>query len=680
MEFHGFTLDKFQEDAAESVKKNLSVVVSAPTGSGKTLIADYIIDRELKGTKRVIYTAPIKALSNQKFKDFTQQYGEDKIGLITGDIVINPQAQILIMTAEVYRNMAIINDPVLQNVSYCIMDEIHYINDEERGYVWEESIIFSSTQVRFLFLSATIPNAQEFADWVGKIKEHQVAVIMHDIRSVPLKIRFFDVDLGITTLDKIKEKAEEDKYPDYNSIHKRQHSRSPNFMHRRRIPPPKYQDLILDLKPLGLFPCIYFVFSRAKTQEYAFEICKKNDFLNRSEKKEMLSLISDFFNKLNKDLHSLRSTKELRNSLSNGVAFHHAGLLPEIKHIVESLFTKGLIKVLFATETFAVGINMPAKCICMDSLRKYTGTGFRFLTSKEFFQISGRAGRRGIDKEGLSVSMVYRPNADFRKIDSFTKKDLLPIKSQFKLSINTVLNMIDLHSNDEINKILRMNFFTFQELKGKDARSVNISIKARYNSIVKKLMNMGYVEIAHNLSDDEMIQLEGSKKSKLKLAKPTMRLTKLGKFASYIFANEIEISQIFEAEFPITFTPYTAILIIAALLFEEKRDTKFYKTFRTKELVKIESAFYNHPFFKKEKWHKNLENLTALIYPCFLGKRFVELLQYSNLPEGDIIRIFMQVLDRLEQIERASENSELKNVIYDSKSLIKNCLDGIHVF
>ncbi|MBU0471915.1 MAG: DEAD/DEAH box helicase, partial [Nanoarchaeota archaeon] len=216
MNFKTFVLDKFQEDSIIAIEKGKSVLVSAPTGSGKTLIADYIIDKFLKENSRIIYTAPIKALSNQKYKEFTESYGKDKIGLITGDLVINPEAQVLIMTAEVYRNMAIINDHALDSVAYCIMDEIHYISDQERGHVWEESIIFSPEHIKFLFLSATIPNSEEFASWVESIKKTPVEVIKSDVRPVPLERKFYDSGLGITTLDEIKEKKKLDNYPDYH--------------------------------------------------------------------------------------------------------------------------------------------------------------------------------------------------------------------------------------------------------------------------------------------------------------------------------------------------------------------------------------------------------------------------------------------------------------------------------
>ncbi|MFQ5975629.1 MAG: DEAD/DEAH box helicase, partial [Candidatus Hydrothermarchaeales archaeon] len=262
MKFQNFTLDRFQEESISSVEKNNSVIVSAPTGSGKTLIADYIIDKDLKEGKRVIYTAPIKALSNQKFKDFTKQYGEDKIGLITGDVVINSTAQVLIMTAEVYRNMAIVEDPLLDSVSYCIMDEVHYISDEERGYIWEESIIFSPEHIRFLFLSATIPNSKEFARWVETTKHHKVDVVKHHVRPVPLERKFYDSDLGITTLEKIRAKKELDRYTTGFKPSKGGRGR------RAKVPPPDFRWLIKDLKKAQKLPCIYFVFSRAKTQDY----------------------------------------------------------------------------------------------------------------------------------------------------------------------------------------------------------------------------------------------------------------------------------------------------------------------------------------------------------------------------------------------------------------------------
>ncbi len=216
MRFKEFVLDKFQVEAIESIEKHNSVVVTAQTGCGKTLIADYIIDKYLKTGKRIIYTAPIKALSNQKFRDFKKAYGAENVGLMTGDVVINYHAPIVIMTTEIYRNMLLCNDTSLENLSYLIFDEIHYINDIERGTIWEESIIFSSESVRFLCLSATIPNAREFADWIQSIKNHTVDVVSNEKRVVPLKHLVFDAYLGLTDTNAVRHHIKEiENIPDY---------------------------------------------------------------------------------------------------------------------------------------------------------------------------------------------------------------------------------------------------------------------------------------------------------------------------------------------------------------------------------------------------------------------------------------------------------------------------------
>lgn len=636
MKFKEFTLDDFQVDSIRAINEGDSVMVSAPTGSGKTLIADYIIDRELQGKKRVIYTAPIKALSNQKFKDFCNEYGKERIGLITGDIVINSDAQVLIMTTEVYRNMAIIKDKMLDNVAYCIMDEIHFINDEERGIVWEESIIFSPDTVRFLFLSATVPNADEFASWVQKIKNHDVEVIKSDFRPVPLDIKFFDVDLGITTLDEIKKLS---GIPEYGSVFRNRNKK------RKRINPPDFSKVIKEIA--DKLPCIYFVFSRAKTEDYAVKLSHNNDFLSGTEKTEVAKVIQEHLKRVSTDVLSLRSTQSLRQSLSKGIGFHHAGLLPDLKHIVEKLFSNGFIKVLFATETFAVGINMPAKTVCFDSLRKYTGTGFRYLNSKEFFQISGRAGRRGMDKTGLSVSVIHRPSADFTRIANISKADTMPITSRFKMSYNTVLNMINQHNSEEIDKILHMNFYIFQESKG------IFLVKARYEKAVKILKKMDYIR------DNE--------------------LTDLGIFTTKIYSNELEISQIFMNS-NIEFDEYKILLLIAAIAYEEKKDIRFYETFPSKSVSDLEYKLRSHLFLKRFDFHKNIKMLTSIVYPMFEQKSFTDILKNSTMVEGDLMRLLMQMLDRLEQIDRAIYDHQIQAMIRNCKHIIKDSLSGIGMF
>src|SRR3989344_685438 len=403
MNYKGFELDKFQEDAINAIEHNKSVVVSAPTGSGKTLIADYIIDRDFKKGIRVIYTAPIKALSNQKYKEFCRSYGEENVGILTGDLQKNSDALILIMTTEIYRNMVLSNDPFISKVSYVIFDEIHYINDIERGYVWEESVIFSKPSTRVLCLSATIPNAKEFADWIEAIKEHEVVVVRHDERPVPLYVNFYDAEVGVTDLKNLKAHLD---IPDYNKV-----------MGKRikpRYKSPSHIELIKDIK--DKVPCLFFCFSRQKCQKSAMELARANFF---SHNPEISAFVRAKLASSNPDINKLESTKILRQVLPYGIGFHHAGILPILKEIVEELFEKGLIKVLYTTETFAVGINMPAKSVCFESLRKFDGVSFRLMNSKEYFQIAGRAGRRGIDTEGfvyINIEKRFKADAFCRHI------------------------------------------------------------------------------------------------------------------------------------------------------------------------------------------------------------------------------------------------------------------------
>jgi len=626
MEYKGLTLDKFQEDSIKAIENNNSVVVSAPTGSGKTLIADYIINKYIKKGVRVIYTAPIKALSNQKYKEFTADYGKEKIGLLTGDIVINPGAPILIMTTEIYRNMALTNDDMIENVSYVVFDEIHYINDIERGYVWEESIIFSMPHVRFLCLSATIPNAKEFASWIQSIKKHTVETVKYSKRPVPLYKKFFDAELGITTLEDIKEVRD---IPQERYVRGRYRRRRP------RITPPNHIELVKDI--IGKLPCFFFNFSRQRCQEFALELARAKIF-------EINPEISSFMRKklqgADPKIRSLKSTQALQQTLPYGIAFHHAGLIPLIKALVEELFSEGMIKVLYTTETFAVGINMPAKTVCFQSLRKFDGLNFRFLNSKEYFQIAGRAGRRGIDKEGFVYSMVDRRDFDYNLLKKITSADLDPIKSQFRLSINTVLNLIKQHTNDEIETILKMSFYTYQKSTSE--------IQSAFNNIKKKLIKLGYVK-------------EG-------------KLTEKGEFSSKIYADEIIIGEIFATDFYKDLNEYDLMMVIAALCYEPREKTEFYKTYSSKFLNDLKKRIYNDSYIRREKRFNHLDDLTALIHPCYYGKDIFDILKNINFFEGDVIRFFRQMLDRFSQIKGATNDRMLQQMIKSCMNLIGDSL------
>ena len=453
-EYRGFKLDPFQVEAIRHLNEGRSVLVSAPTGVGKTLVADYLIERMFHEGRRVIYTAPIKALSNQKFKEFKRLLGAENVGIVTGDVAINTTATILIMTTEIFRNMLHLSPEGLNGVSHVIFDEIHYLSDEDRGTVWEESIIFMPESMRLLGLSATIPNADELAFWIQDIKGHEVAVVRHFRRVVPLRHFVYERSAGPCTIEELKnfkdrrdqELAEDDSaWPDDGP----------------RLPSTTHLDLVNYLSHNNKLPCLYFVFSRRQCQEKAEELGRIVNFLTPAERDDVL----EFFDRRieGMGIEGMPSVKDMRRAISRGIAYHHAGLLPVLKEIVEDLFERRLVQVLYATETFAVGINFPVKTVCFDTVRKFNGVDFRPMTSQEYFQMAGRAGRRGIDPEGFVYIMVdlnyFRPD----EFPSTDERTLEPLVSRFTVSYNTVVNLIATRSHDEIQKVLKQNFASYQQ-------------------------------------------------------------------------------------------------------------------------------------------------------------------------------------------------------------------------
>ncbi len=641
MEFKQFTLDPFQEEAFQAIEQNQSVVVSAPTGSGKTLIADFIIYKHHNDDMRIIYTAPIKALSNQKYHDFSKEYGEEKIGLITGDIVINPHAKVLIMTTEIYRNMVVSNDADLANIAYVIFDEVHYINDVERGYVWEESIIYSSEKVRFLCLSATIPNAQQFADWISSIKKHIVVTVVATMRQVPLKHLFFDAEVGITTLSELQQAVKQDSF--------QKKGKFPRGKYRERPPEPNHLHLIRDLGR-DKMPCFFFSFSRRDCQQKAKELAKLNLFPRNPQ---IMETFQQHLRDAPPDIQRLASTRLLKEIISQGIAFHHAGLLPIIKEAVEGLFAKGYINVLYTTETFAVGINMPAKTVCFNSLRKYDGQNFRNLNTKEYFQIAGRAGRRGIDTIGYVVSMIYRPTFRINEVQAITSDDIEPINSQFRVSVNTVLNLIDQHTPEEIEKILRLSFYSFQKF-GRDYEKIPSKVLlARYQSIVRQLQKMHYIEKG--------------------------KLTAKGYFSARVFAEEISMGELFATPLAEKLDEYQILLSLACLVYEPRQGNEFKGPQINEQMKHLVSLIHASHWLSSEKKFLSLRSMTCLIHPVYYGKSFFDILQQTNLLEGDLIRFYGQILDRLGQIKKASTDYQLLNKISNCQGLLQKMLEGIYV-
>ncbi|HSU72562.1 MAG TPA: DEAD/DEAH box helicase, partial [Candidatus Binatia bacterium] len=535
MQFKEFTLDQFQMDAIAAVERNESVVVSAATGTGKTLIADYVIDKFLNQKRRVVYTAPIKALSNQKYRDFKRLYGAENVGIITGDVQINTEARILVMTTEIYRNMLLAHDPLVETIAYVVFDEIHYISDIERGTIWEESLIFSPDHLRFLCLSATIPNADQFAAWIEHIKKHKVSVVTYAKRAVPLQHLLFDADFG---MGEPKEMRKLLLIPEQKERRRGRHQHS-----KHEFPVVEPWQVVRELKDKKMLPCFYFVFSRRECERKAKQVAEKFDLL-AAEKKQSAAEI--FRQVIPEELRELTSVRAIRQLASKGVGVHHAGLLPQLKEAVELLFSAGLLSVLFTTETFAVGINMPARAVVFSSLTKWDGMNFRTLNSKEYFQLAGRAGRRGIDTVGYAIGVVDRKMTDVDKIIDLISGDKEPIRSQFRLSFNTVMHLIANHNPEERELILKSNFDYFVRRQ----EGSHVRIMASFKNKVKQLQKMGYLT-------------------------PEEKLTWKGKFLLSIYANELLLGEIFATDLHQEFTVVELCALISAIIFEERKNVEF---------------------------------------------------------------------------------------------------------
>lgn len=440
--YRQYILDDFQVEAFAALDAGNNVLCCAPTGSGKTLLAEYLVERTLaSGSGEVIYTAPIKALSNQKFRDFKALYGDEKVGIVTGDVVHNADAPILIMTTEIYRNIMYDNPERLDRVKHVVFDEVHYLEDDKRGTVWEESLMLSPRHVRFLMLSATVANADQIAGWLSDVRGIPTVHISHTERPVPLTLGFFVEGAGFFKKEKLSAAVAAAKGGDTG---------------RERGKPKRRGGInILDwLTAEEKLPALYFCFSRKLCEILAKRYSVYG--LNSPEEADEAARYFEEYAKA-RDLDRFASVQALLQLVSAGVCYHHAGMLPSVKEAIEVLFGRGLIKVLFATETFAVGINMPARTVVFSSLEKNDGVSFRFLRRYEFAQMSGRAGRRGIDEVGHVVVSLEPKYARLAETRETCFGELEPLRSRFGFSYSSLLNLYGRHSVDEIKELARLS-------------------------------------------------------------------------------------------------------------------------------------------------------------------------------------------------------------------------------
>lgn len=442
-----FELDDFQKEACETIDRGESVVVCAPTGAGKTVIAQHAIHRALEQGCRIFYTTPLKALSNQKFYDFGEKYGHDKVGLLTGDTSINRNAQIVIMTTEVFRNMlygtnfgAVADN--LKDVKYIVLDEVHYMNDEQRGTVWEESIIYCPTNIQIIALSATVANCDELTNWINTVHS-KTTLVNTDFRPVPLRFYYFDSSQPFKLLPLLTPEGKLNKKirPERPQWAKGKDKRKKTYV----------KQIIRNLADQDMLPAIYFTFSRKKCDEQ-MEKCSGLGLNTRAEQEKIKAFIDEFI----ADNPHLYGNKHIEY-LIQGVASHHAGLLPAWKNLVEKLFQQGLIKVVFATETLAAGINMPARSTVISATSKRTDAGHRMLTANEFLQMSGRAGRRGMDEVGY-VTIIGTSFQTPDEVAELVLSGSNPLESRFSPSYSMVLNLLQRFNLEESKELILKSF------------------------------------------------------------------------------------------------------------------------------------------------------------------------------------------------------------------------------
>ncbi|MBY6061288.1 RNA helicase [Microbacterium esteraromaticum] len=486
-----FDLDPFQVEACQALERGRSVLVAAPTGAGKTIVGEFAIHMAMQtANDKAFYTTPMKALSNQKFRELVDVYGADQVGLLTGDTNINGNARIVVMTTEVLRNMLYADSDALRGLRYVVMDEVHYLADRFRGPVWEEVILHLPQDVRLISLSATVSNAEEFGDWLDTVRG-DTDVIVSEIRPVPLEqhvlvrddlLPLFDDRAGVATAQVNQElsRLRSSSGPRHESNRRAQEYRSNRHAGRHAQRPPRggkrpnrgaderriermdRPDVVRLLERANLLPAIFFIFSRVGCDAAVQQVRRAGVRLTTAEERaEIKAIVDDRTRSLQDEDLDVLGFWEWRDNLERGVAAHHAGLLPAFKEVVEELFQRKLVKAVFATETLALGINMPARTVVLEKMEKFNGEARVAITSGEYTQLTGRAGRRGIDVEGHAV-VQWTAGMDPQAVAALASRRTYPLNSSFRPTYNMAVNLIDRFGRERAREILESSFAQFQ--------------------------------------------------------------------------------------------------------------------------------------------------------------------------------------------------------------------------
>lgn len=432
-----FVLDNFQQRSIQCIENHQTVLVSAHTSAGKTVVAQYAIAKSLREHQRVIYTSPIKALSNQKFRELSKKFND--VGLMTGDVTLNKEASCLVMTTEILRNMLYKGTELTKEIAWVIFDEVHYMRDRARGVVWEETMILLSNKINYVFLSATIPNAREFAMWITKLKLQPCNVIYTEFRPVPLQHYVYPRGSdGIFLAVDAKGNFKEENFSKALSLLNNNNNEEKKVSNKQQVE----DDIKRIVELIGeqdLNPAIVFNFSKHDCEELANSL-SKTDLTTDDEKELIETIYINAMMTLSTEDQELPQIVKMLPILKKGVGIHHGGMLPIVRECVELIFQEGLLKVLFATETFSMGVNMPAKTVVFTNIEKFDGNEHRVLTGGEFIQMSGRAGRRGLDDKGITIVML-RNKIEPEKIREILNGKSDPLNSSYCLNYNQILNM-----------------------------------------------------------------------------------------------------------------------------------------------------------------------------------------------------------------------------------------------
>lgn len=642
-ELFPFPLDDFQLESIARIDEGHSVLVSAPTGSGKTVIAEYAIHKALAAGQRVFYTTPLKALSNQKFRDLGAALGGNRVGLLTGDVSINRDADVVVMTTEVFRNMLYGTtlgavETNLRNVRFVILDEVHYMNDAQRGTVWEESIIYCPTGVKIVALSATVANAKDMAAWMNKV-HGDTTLISTDFRPVPLRFHYYD---GQHLVRLLREARPNDRKSRFDAPTARRL--------RRGDAQPQPHDLAEELDEREMLPAIYFVFSR-KGCDQAMLSCGHLSLLTEEQMDRVEAFLEDYI----RDYPSVADHPHLPY-LFRGLAAHHAGLLPTWKVLVERLFQMGLVKAVFATETLAAGINMPARTTVLSSITKRSDDGHRTLTASEFLQMSGRAGRRGMDKVG-NVVVVASPFQTIAEAQALAQAPPDPLGSHFTPTYGMVLNLLQRHTLEEAEYLVSRSFGQFLD---EQRRARKLSARRRRRGQTEEdspavtapplvgsnwlqflrlrdvLEHYGYIEENH----------------------PTPKGVTA---AAYRAEHELLIAEIINSGALDALTPAEFAAVATAMVAEDLRPSAWVKAQPTGAAPKaLQSAVRTARQIRIEQYRRKLDLRTRIHSDCSgLTQMWADqaeweyVMGFTNLDEGDVVRIFRRTVDLLEQVVHA---------------------------